>query len=86
MSETAPTRLQTGTIDAARAFLGERFTTNASLREHHSHGQDTQPPVMPDAVAFVETTEEAAKRCWRCATPNGSRSCPGEAAPHWRAM
>jgi D-lactate dehydrogenase (cytochrome) len=48
-------------IEAARAFLGERITTNATLREHHSHGQDTQPPVLPDAVAFVETTEEAGR-------------------------
>ena len=43
-------------IAAARDFLGDRITTNAALREHHSHGQDTQPPVLPDAVAFVETT------------------------------
>ncbi len=57
MSDTATNRA----IEAARAFLGERLTTNASLREHHSHGQDTQTPVLPDAVAFVETTEEAAK-------------------------
>ncbi len=48
-------------IEALRAALGERLTTNAGLREHHSHGQDTQPPALPDAVAFVETTEEAAR-------------------------
>ena len=48
-------------IEALRDTLGERATTNAGLREHHSHGQDTQPPALPDAVAFVETTEEAAK-------------------------
>ncbi|HVC59640.1 MAG TPA: FAD-linked oxidase C-terminal domain-containing protein [Acetobacteraceae bacterium] len=48
-------------IDAARGFLGERITTNATLRDHHSHGQDTQKPVLPDAVAFVETSEEAAR-------------------------
>jgi D-lactate dehydrogenase (cytochrome) len=48
-------------IEAARAVLGERLSTNAALREHHSHGQDTQPPVLPDAVAFVETTTEAAR-------------------------
>jgi len=48
-------------IEAARAFLGERLTTNAALRDHHSHGQDTQTPVLPDAVAFVETSEEAAR-------------------------
>ena len=27
-------------IAAAREFLGDRITTNATLREHHSHGQD----------------------------------------------
>ncbi|MBN8873652.1 MAG: FAD-binding protein [Rhodospirillales bacterium] len=53
-------------IEAARAFLGERITTNAALREHHSHGQDTQTPVLPDAVAFVETTEEASQLLRLC--------------------
>ena len=60
MSDTAaarpPAGVPAGVIAAARAFLGERITTNAGLREHHSHGQDTHPPVLPDAVAFVETT------------------------------
>jgi D-lactate dehydrogenase (cytochrome) len=53
-------------IAAAREFLGDRITTNATLREHHSHGQDTQPPVLPDAVAFVETSEEAARLLALC--------------------
>ena len=78
-----PTPVET-VIEGARAFLGERITTNATLREHHSHGQDTQPPVLPDAVAFIETSEEAA-RCWRCAT---TRTCPrwrGAPARRWKA-
>ena len=53
-------------IAAARDFLGDRITTNATLREHHSHGQDTQPPVLPDAVAFIETSEEAARLLALC--------------------
>ena len=53
-------------IDAARVFLGERITTNAALREHHSHGQDTQAPVLPDAVAFLETTEEVSRLLALC--------------------
>ena len=57
-------------IAAARDILGERLTTNATLREHHSHGQDTQPPHLPDAVAFVETTEEAARILAVCNTNN----------------
>jgi D-lactate dehydrogenase (cytochrome) len=57
-------------IEAARSFLGERITTSAGLRDHHSHGQDTQPPVQPDAVAFIETTEEAARLLALCHAHN----------------
>ena len=47
-------------IAQARDMLGERITTNAVLREQHSHGEDSYPPCLPDAVAFVERAEEAA--------------------------
>ncbi len=50
----------------ARDFLGDRLTANAALREQHSHGEDTNPPVLPDAVAFVETTEEASQLLALC--------------------
>ena len=53
-------------IAAAAQFLGERITTSTGLRDHHSHGQDTQTPVMPDAVAFIETTEEASRLLALC--------------------
>lgn len=53
-------------IQAASAFLGERITTHAGLRGQHAHGQDTQPPVLPDAVAFVETTEEVSRLLALC--------------------
>ncbi len=53
-------------LAAARDFLGDRLTTNAGLRDHHSHGQDTQPPRLPDAVAFIETSEEAARLLALC--------------------
>src|SRR5215472_1187350 len=52
----------------ARAFLGERLTTNAGVREHHSHGMDAQPHAQPDAVAFIETSEEAGKLLALCNT------------------
>ena len=48
-------------IAQAREFLGERITTNAALREQHSHGEDSQPRSLPDAVAFMERSEEAAR-------------------------
>ena len=57
-------------IAAARKFLGDRFTTSTGIRVHHSHGQDTQTPVMPDAVAFIETSEEAARLLALCNAHN----------------
>lgn len=53
-------------IAMAQAFLGERITTNAALREQHSHGEDAQPPRLPDGVAFVETSEETARLLGLC--------------------
>ena len=50
----------------AREFLGDRMTTNAALREQHSHGEDTNPPVLPDGVAFIHTTEEASRLLALC--------------------
>lgn len=53
-------------IASAQNFLGERLTVNAALREQHSHGEDYQPRVMPDAVAFIERGEEAAQLLQLC--------------------
>jgi D-lactate dehydrogenase (cytochrome) len=53
-------------IAAARGFLGERLSTNATVREQHSHGEDSSPPTLPDAVAFVETTEEVGRLLELC--------------------
>ncbi len=50
----------------AAAFLGPRLSRNTALREQHAHGEDTNPPVLPDAVAFIETTEEAARLLALC--------------------
>jgi len=49
------------TISALRDALGQRLSLNTSLREQHSHGEDTNTPVLPDAVAFIETSAEAAR-------------------------
>ncbi len=53
-------------LTLAKEFLGERLTTNAALREQHSHGEDTNPPVMPDGVAFLQTTEEVSRLLSLC--------------------
>jgi D-lactate dehydrogenase (cytochrome) len=49
-------------IDAAlrelRALLGERVTAAVVAREHHSHGESTHAPALPDLVCFPKSTEE----------------------------
>lgn len=59
-------------LDAASSFLGDRLSRNAAVCEQHSHGEDPQPPVLPDAVAYVTSTEEVSKLlalCHRHAIP-----------------
>ncbi len=61
-----------GLIADLRALLGERLSTAASVREHHSRGETYLPPYPPDAVTFPETTDEVVsivKTCARHSTP-----------------
>jgi D-lactate dehydrogenase (cytochrome) len=53
-------------IAAARGFMGDRISVNRAVREQHSRGEDTTTPTRPDAVAFVETTEEASRLLALC--------------------
>ena len=53
-------------IAAARGFLGDRMSTNGAIREQHSRGEDNSPPTLPDAVAFVQTTDEVSRLLRLC--------------------
>ncbi len=44
-----------------QAFLGERVSAAESVREHHSHGESTHAPGMPDLVCFPQSTEEVSR-------------------------
>ena len=48
-------------VATLRDSLGERISTNASLREQHGHGEDSHPRRAPDAVAYVTSAAEAAQ-------------------------
>ena len=43
-----------------RGILGDRVSTGASQREHHSHGESWHTPALPDVVVFPQTTDEVA--------------------------
>ena len=53
-------------IAQARAFLGERLATGTAVREQHGHGEDSYPRTLPDAVAFIEAADEAARLLALC--------------------
>ena len=41
-----------------KALLGDRVSTSAAVREHHGKDESYFPYALPDAVVYVETTEE----------------------------
>ncbi len=41
-----------------RVLVGERVTAAVVVREHHSHGESTHPPALPDLVCFPQSSEE----------------------------
>ena len=54
-------------FDALRQVLGDRFTTAAALREQHGRGEAYHAAQLPDAVAFVRSTEEVSHVVEICA-------------------
>lgn len=49
------------TISAVRELLGDRLSTGPSILDQHSHDEAYTRPVLPDAVAFPETTQEVSQ-------------------------
>ena len=54
-------------VDDLRALLGDRVSTSAAVREHHSHGESWHAPGLPDAVVYPTSTEEVAAIVKLCA-------------------
>lgn len=50
-----------------KQLLGERFSTNSSVREVHGKDESYHTPVLPDAVVTVHTTEEVSRIVKLCA-------------------
>jgi len=60
---TPPSRFSL--IDSAltdlRAFLCDRVTAGMAARQHHSHGESSHPPALPDLVCFPQSTDEVSR-------------------------
>ena len=76
-------------IDELRVRFGERLSTGAGVRDHHSKDESWHHPHRPDAVVFPNTTEEVAEIVRICAehvTPviayGTGTSLEGNVIPH----
>ena len=47
--------------------FGERFATGMAVREHHGRDESAYEPMPPDAVVFIESTQEVAALVRACA-------------------
>jgi D-lactate dehydrogenase (cytochrome) len=59
--------LEQSLLSALRQLLGERVSTAAAVCAQHGRDESYHPPHAPDAVAFVQTTEEVAAVVRLCA-------------------
>jgi len=64
--DSVPTALDT-VLGQLRTLLGDRLSTSAAVRDHHGRDESFHTPCPPDAVAFVESTEEVAAIVRVCA-------------------
>jgi D-lactate dehydrogenase (cytochrome) len=67
----APVSVRRPYPEALAGFLsrrfGERYTTSQSMRQSHGRSETFHPAYDPDAVVFVESTEEVAEVVKACA-------------------
>jgi D-lactate dehydrogenase (cytochrome) len=50
--------IETGTLDRLRALAGDRLQTTQAIREQHSRDESGHAHALPDAVLFVESTDD----------------------------
>jgi len=65
MTQTAPNIARA--VKEAQALLGDRLSTNPSVRNIHGQSEAHYAPAPPDAVAFVQTTQEVSALVKICA-------------------
>jgi len=63
-------RLIDAAIEEVEALLGERLSTSRSVRDLHGESVTWFPPHPPDAVAYVQTTQEVSDLVKICARYN----------------
>ena len=59
-------------INKIEKILGDRLSTRFSIRQQHGTNETYFPEILPDAVAFVNSTEEVSKIAFIC----NEEECP----------
>jgi D-lactate dehydrogenase (cytochrome) len=54
-------------LSSLRGLLGDRVSSAAAVRDHHSRGESYHPPAAPDLVVFPVSTEEVSAIVGECA-------------------
>ncbi|MGB2817678.1 MAG: FAD-linked oxidase C-terminal domain-containing protein [Burkholderiaceae bacterium] len=52
--------LPVAVVEKLKSLFGERFSTADAVRDHHGRDESPYPPLPPDAVVFVRSTDEVA--------------------------
>ncbi len=52
--------LPAAVVEKLKALFAERFSTADAVRDHHGRDESPYPPLPPDAVVFVRSTDEVA--------------------------
>ena len=67
MTENAVHNLEAGLLTCLRDLLGDRVSTAEAVRDHHGKSEGPYRSQPPDAVCFVENTEEVSAIVTHCA-------------------
>ena len=67
MTESAVHNLEAGLLTYLRELLGDRVSTAEAVRDHHGKSEGPYLSQPPDAVCFVENTEEVSAIVTHCA-------------------
>ena len=61
MTTAAPTHAVAAALAELTTLLGDRVSSALAVRDHHSHGEDTHTPALPDLVCFPHSTDEVSR-------------------------
>lgn len=66
LAQNSRRSIPVGFLDALKEQFGDRFSTAHAVCEHHGRDESPYPPMLPDGVVFVLSTEDVAWVAQHC--------------------